>query len=233
MTIIPKNIKRYKIKSDNKLTHKFIDHKFLERDVLYLEFDEKTDYNTIINTIANSCINVIPIKYLKPNKMSYTIQKSVPYINHINFDENKSIDSKLLEYSLTQHYTSDLIIAGITNIFDTISYIPINQELPINSIFKIELYNDYIHSTKRYFIRSKSIKNISKIDMIPFDENIHLGSIDIGGYILGEFSVDETINRKAYSFTRPTENSVEIITLSSMNLLPDKIIKLLNLDIKL
>lgn len=209
------------------------DPKFMVRDVIRIEFPmtngEISDkYLAMINKITNSCYS-IKIKYLKPidNKCRYTIIKGVSkYVPPLN--KSDKIEINVLEHALKEISNADLTISGSHLIFHVISHIPLNQEVDVGDVFYINLENQY-SSDKRYYVRSKSIKTNSK--HIPFDSNIFLGSIDIGGVITGEFVVsftDQNNSRRAYHFTRLQPNVVEIITLNYV-CSPEFILKELNL----
>lgn len=211
------------------------DPKFMNRTITKIEFpvgkngELSEEYVNMIKKITNSCYS-IKVKFLKPlwNKCSYSIIKG---LSEYKPPENRSnkVETNILEYNLTDHQNADLIIAGPDQIFHVISFIPLNQEVEIGDIFYINLTNPY-DSEEQYYIRSKSIKTNSK--HLPFDENIFLGSIDIGGTIRGEFVVsftDDNNKRSAYSFTRPADNIVEIITLDYY-CTPEYILKELDLN---
>ena len=196
-----------------------VDPKFMNRTVTKIEFpigakgEMKQEYLDMINKITNSCYS-IKIKYLKPiwSKCGYSIIKG---LSEYRPPENKSdkIETNILEHGLINQQNADLVIAGPDQIFHVISFIPLNQEVELGDVFYINLFNSY-DSNEQYYVRSKSIKTSSK--HVPFDENIFLGSIDVGGMIKGEFITaytDENNRRRSYSFTRPSFNTVEIVTL--------------------
>lgn len=70
-----------------------------------------------------------------------------------------------------------------------IQLIPINQDLEIGTTFTIEIHNPY-ESNERKFFRSKSLKTIDS-ELIPFNHNIHIGTIDIGSKYTGKFVVTD------------------------------------------
>ena len=100
--------------------------------------------------------------------------------------------------------------------------IPINQNLKVGTMFTIDVSVPY-SSDKRYRFKSNQIVPVTEINMIPFDQHIDIGELDIGSRYTGKFKVDN-VNLDIYdSYTMFTfdicENNIDfdIYTYEFMN----------------
>lgn len=118
----------------------------------------------------------LPMKYLCPkDKNKYVCQKSPTIANTNNIE------------------SAFIVIEPLSIGFDAyIKYIPINQSIPLGTIFRIDVSIPY-EATKRKFIRSKSLTTTYKHPKghLLMDPNIHIGAIDIGSRYTGTFEVSE------------------------------------------
>ena len=127
----------------------------------------------------------LPMKYLCPkDKNKYVCQKSPTIADKNNIE------------------SAFVVIEPLNIGFDAyIKYIPINQSIPLGTIFRIDVGIPY-EALKRKFIRSKSLKTSYKHPEghLLMDPNIHIGSIDIGSRYTGTFEVTEVPINNTDSF---------------------------------
>ncbi len=167
-----------------------------------------------LNYIRNQIVRYrcrIPVKCLVPDKEynNYACQKSP--LNDIHTEVTEA--AKVIEP----------LNIGFDDVIRTIL---IDQNLQVGSIFEIDVSVPYDSLTRMYF-RSKSIKPVGKSvkSSIPFDPNIHIGTIDIGGRYRGKFTVqyvDMNLfdSYQLYQFNiinTPTEQGIEIKTYDFSN----------------
>ena len=136
-----------------------------------------------------------PMKYLQasPNNQ-YVSQKTI-----------------LSEYSQNIESAAKQIEPFNIGFDQYIQLIPINQDLEIGTTFTIEIHNPY-ESNERKFFRSKSLKTIDS-ELIPFNNNIHIGTIDIGSKYTGKFVVTDL--RKNLTKTDNNDNNFELSQITS------------------
>lgn len=179
--------------------------------------------------VRNRCR--LPMKYLAPDKTynNYACQKAP--LNDIHTDVTQA--PKVIEP----------LNIGFDDVIRTIL---IDQDIPIGSMFEINVRVPYESMTRMHF-RSKSIKPIGKstTSKMPFDPNLYIGTIDIGGCYRGKFTVqhvdmslfdsyqmyqfeiidndqEQGIIIKTYDFTHVTAKKVidEIIKLADVRTVP-------------
>jgi hypothetical protein len=137
----------------------------------------------------------IPIKYLKPVRemCSYISQKSMLY------EDERDIRN-----------ASITIEPSHANFFNMIiPHLPINQALPLETVFTINVKIPFLNDRNGLcpvskFIWSNNLKTKQNISEIienekpkssykkPFLENVHFGAIDIGSELKGKFVVSMT-----------------------------------------
>lgn len=129
-----------------------------------------------------------PMKYLQasPNNQ-YVSQKTI-----------------LSEYSQNIESAAKQIEPFNIGFDQYIQLIPINQDLEIGTTFTIEIHNPY-ESNERKFFRSKSLKTIDS-ELIPFNHNIHIGTIDIGSKYTGKFVVTD-LRKNLVNLTEENKDS--------------------------
>lgn len=166
----------------------------------YMKTSKRTVFTVTINEPDNDFYQArnvfmkyqykFPMKYLQasPNNQ-YVSQKTI-----------------LSEYSQNIESAAKQIEPFNIGFDQYIQLIPINQDLEIGTTFTIEIHNPY-ESNERKFFRSKSLKTIDS-ELIPFNHNIHIGTIDIGSKYTGKFVVTDL--RKNL-----TNNSFEIAQITS------------------
>lgn len=105
--------------------------------------------------------------------------------------------------------------------WEYIRYIPIDQNIPVGTVYLLNCKIPY-NSPTRFFFMSNQIKRVDgkKIET-DFDPYIHIGTLDIGSEVNGKFTV-EHINTDIYdSYTlftfRANVDSFSIITYDFMN----------------
>lgn len=177
----------------------------------YKQPDENSKEEDEINFARNQIFKnqyKIPMKYLQPEENIYLAQKS-PLMDKSNNIKNAS---RIIEP----------INIGFS---DFIKYIPINQNIPLNTTYIINCKIPY-ESNTRYFFMSNQLKcteDISKIigkNKYDFDPYIHIGTLDIGSEYKGRFVVSEVNLNLFDSFSlfnfEVTDNSFSIITYDFM-----------------
>lgn len=142
-----------------------------------------------------------PMKYLQasPNNQ-YVSQKTI-----------------LSEYSQNIESAAKQIEPFNIGFDQYIQLIPINQDLEIGTTFTIEIHNPY-ESNERKFFRSKSLKTIDS-ELIPFNHNIHIGTIDIGSKYTGKFVVTDLrknlVNLTEENSNKELSNNFELSQITS------------------
>lgn len=105
--------------------------------------------------------------------------------------------------------------------WDYIRCIPINQDIPIGTVYTIHCEVPY-ESPTRYFFMSNQLVCLTRKKEVDFDPFIHIGALDIGSELNGKFTVqwvDMDIYDSYHAFTFSlTDNSVSIITYDFMNI---------------
>lgn len=149
-----------------------------KRTVFTITIDKSTSEQDLMNFYQARNIFMkyqykFPMKYLQasPNNQ-YVSQKTI-----------------LSEYSQNIESAAKQIEPFNIGFDQYIQLIPINQDLEIGTTFTIEIHNPY-ESNERKFFRSKSLKTIDS-ELIPFNHNIHIGTIDIGSRYTGKFVVTD------------------------------------------
>lgn len=123
--------------------------------------------------ISNRCR--LPVKYLSPDKEynRYIVQKCPTRGDHDDIEQAA--------------YTASHMNPGFDNVIRTIL---IDQNIPIGTIFEIDVAVPYECEEHKFF-RSASLKPVSKIESpLAFDPNHHIGMIHIGGRYRGKFTVE-------------------------------------------
>jgi hypothetical protein len=166
-----------------------------KRTVFTISVDRSTSEDDLINFYQARNVFMkyqykFPMKYLQasPNNQ-YVSQKTI-----------------LSEYSQNIESAAKQIEPFNIGFDHYIQLIPINQDLEIGTTFTIEIHNPY-ESNERKFFRSKSLKTIDS-ELIPFNHNIHIGTIDIGSKYTGKFVVTDL--RKNLSKLTQEEESKEL-----------------------
>jgi hypothetical protein len=166
-----------------------------KRTVFTISVDQSTSEDDLINFYQARNVFMkyqykFPMKYLQasPNNQ-YVSQKTI-----------------LSEYSQNIESAAKQIEPFNIGFDHYIQLIPINQDLEIGTTFTIEIHNPY-ESNERKFFRSKSLKTIDS-ELIPFNHNIHIGTIDIGSKYTGKFVVTDL--RKNLSKLTQEEESKEL-----------------------
>lgn len=138
-----------------------------------------------------------PMKYLQasPNNQ-YVSQKTI-----------------LSEYSQNIESAAKQIEPFNIGFDQYIQLIPINQDLEIGTTFTIEIHNPY-ESNERKFFRSKSLKTIDS-ELIPFNHNIHIGTIDIGSKYTGKFVVTDLRKNLVNLTEENSSNNFELSQITS------------------
>ena len=165
----------------------------------------------------------LPMKYLKPDLSAcrYISQKSQLFGDENNM-ENASITIEPLN----------------NNIFNTlIAYIPINQNLPLGTMFTLNVETPYQpvgdNIPEQLMLYSDIIVTDENIgEIIPFNRSIELGSIDVGSKLFGKFVVSDvdlsvSMSRALFSFKRPAINKFEIITYDYVGKTPEDILRMI------
>lgn len=147
------------------------------------ETNKRTIYHVKINGVDSNTVafarNLIfkhqyrlPCKALIAGNNHYIAQKSLL--------SDKSSDIS----------TASKIIEPLNIGFDEyIRLIPINQKLPVGTIFTINVHVPYESMERKAFMSNK-IKPIEPLKETPFDPCIHIGVLDIGSEYVGKFTVD-------------------------------------------
>lgn len=166
-----------------------------KRTVFTISVDQQTSEDKLMDFYQARNIFMkyqykFPMKYLQasPNNQ-YVSQKTI-----------------LSEYSQNIESAAKQIEPFNIGFDHYIQLIPINQDLEIGTTFTIEIHNPY-ESNERKFFRSKSLKTIDS-ELIPFNHNIHIGTIDIGSKYTGKFVVTDL--RKNLSKLTQEEESKEL-----------------------
>lgn len=117
----------------------------------------------------------LPMKYLKPDPNNrYVSQKS-----------SLTGESNRIETAFKQIEPFNI---GFDNY---IQLIPINQDIPLGTVFTVDVSNPY-DSTKRKFFRSKSIKTEGiQLNQPLKCDSLHIGTLDIGSSYKGRFVVSD------------------------------------------
>lgn len=186
MTSTTFNLTKTVVKPDLKLfpkeALKYFDEKFNTRNVwkFTTKLSKLTDDDKYLlnlsraQIIRNRCR--LPIKYLAPDyEYNRYICQKAPLKDVSNSIDNASKVIEPLNFGFD----------------DVIRTILINQNIPLGTVFEIDIHNPY-ESSERVFFRSKSLKNISnlKINGELFDPNIHIGTLDIGGRFMAKYTVE-------------------------------------------
>ena len=206
------------IKQFSKEDLRYIDPENLSETIVRFTIPIKgdNDFETYTN-IANllKCEYSIPIKYLSPvvETFSYIAQKSALPPNSKNIE-----DASALVEPLNQ------------NLLQKISYTPINQMIPLNSVFEISAEIPYEGIPVRKLLTSASLKSISDLSKKILEEaknnkiknpttnlfnrRISYGSLDIGSKLYAKFIVktsDLYSSMSLFRFRRPENNVIEFI----------------------
>lgn len=186
------------------------------------------EYDDIMDAVIYDCIgkliqqtHSIPVKYLEPipDSYLYTSQKSQ------NFSTNQGIEYAPLQIEPLN-----------ANILQQVSLLMINQSIPIETVFIIDIEIPFnIQNGKlpeRRFLRSCDIKTKSDLKKIILKENPDaeyfdlcnqanvFGAIDIGSRYRAKFVVKEGNKGETLSIwhiRRPKDNIIEIITHDYLN----------------
>lgn len=177
-----------------------------KRTVFTITIDQSTSEDDLINFYQARNIFMkyqykFPMKYLQasPNNQ-YVSQKTI-----------------LSEYSQNIESAAKQIEPFNIGFDQYIQLIPINQDLEIGTTFTIEIHNPY-ESNERKFFRSKSLKTIDS-ELIPFNHNIHIGTIDIGSKYTGKFVVTDLrknlVNLTEENTSNKLNNNFELSQITS------------------
>lgn len=218
---------------DEKLANSDIfDYVWNVRTCLTITFEESEAATRVINLIANSK-EKLPVKKLEPKgEVTYICQKSKSNyidaaISKVTYDPaNITMKEKLLLDDDIEH--ADIKIQPSNYFIERIRLLKIDQKLEDDTKFQIDITHPYEADGPALFT-TKSLKSINDATH-PFDQNIILGSIDVGSHIYGIFSVKtEKIGRNVqlYSFTRLKDNMVQIITYDASNVSPRGILTMI------
>ena len=214
---------------------KLIDIDGLQRNYLKITFKQLTDdvYFTL-RDIAK-CQYTLPIKYLHPmpGSFSYISQKSQIYGKEKDI-KNASVTIEPLN----------------PDIFNLISYTPINQSLPIGTIVTVDVSIPFDvlpngEEPERKFLWSRNLKTSSDIESKiktenpksittkPWIDKCHYCSIDIGSRVTAKFEVSlvDTDIVKSFSlfgFSRcDTTKEFTIWVYKCFNIMPTDVLTLI------
>jgi len=182
-------------KDFNKKELTLIDCKGMSRTFLTITFDKFDD--TTIEAVHGIIRNQykLPMKWIECDEFSYKARKRDAKIAF-----KDTIDKMTDEFAKNKLKRCDyLYIEPLNNDYMRyIKYIPINQAIPLDTQFIIDINEDNIPTYKPgfYFFRSNSLKTDENIEQIikkekpsshhlkPFLENVHIGSLDIDSKLL-------------------------------------------------
>ena len=148
----------------------------------------KTSKRTVF-TVTSSEDNLIKFYQARNVFMKYQYKFPMKYLQASPNNQYVSQKTILSEYSQNIESAAKQIEPFNIGFDQYIQLIPINQDLEIGTTFTIEIHNPY-ESNERKFFRSKSLKTIDS-ELIPFNHNIHIGTIDIGSRYTGKFVVTD------------------------------------------
>lgn len=192
-TIVSAKITQMKLNPDEFTDDekKLIDLSGLSQHILTIKFSELTDDVYLFMRDVARLQNKLPMKQMKlvPDTYEYVSQKSQIF--------GKEQDIK----------NASITIEPLNNDYaNTISYTPINQSIPIDTVITLNIstpYNDTpdtIASQKFFWSNNlrtvDNIKDIIKkenpesITLEPWMKCVHYGSIDIGSVINAKYTVD-------------------------------------------
>jgi hypothetical protein len=166
--------------------------------------EEEYQINFSRNQIFTSQYH-LPMKYLRPIEGNCYISQKTPLLQESDLIQNAPVSIEPLNVGFDEY----------------IRCIPINQNIPLETIFTIDVKLPFTEKYRKFF-SSKHLKSINYDGKeLPFDPNIHIGTLDIGSEYNGKFIVSD-VNLDLYNsytkFTfRCTDNSFTIITYDFMN----------------
>lgn len=189
----------------------FIKKLVKEDDLLnYMKTSKRTVFTL---TIEQSTSEDDLIKFYQARNifMKYQYKFPMKYLQASPNNQYVSQKTILSEYSQNIESAAKQIEPFNIGFDQYIQLIPINQDLEIGTTFTIEIHNPY-ESNERKFFRSKSLKTIDS-ELIPFNHNIHIGTIDIGSRYTGKFVVTDL--RKNLTKTIEDNSNIELAQITS------------------
>ena len=214
---------------------KLIDIDGLQRNYLKITFKQLTDDVYFTLRDITKCQYLLPIKYLHPipGSFSYISQKSQIYGKEKDI-KNASVTIEPLN----------------PDIFNLISYTPINQSLPIGTIVTVDVSIPFDvlpngEEPERKFLWSRNLKTSSDIESKiktenpksittkPWIDKCHYCSIDIGSRITAKYEVSlvDTDIVKSFSlfgFSRcDTTKEFTIWVYKCFNIMPTDVLTLI------
>ena len=178
----------------------------------YMKTSKRTVFTITINE-SSSEDKLMNFYQARNIFMKYQYKFPMKYLQASPNNQYVSQKTILSEYSQNIESAAKQIEPFNIGFDHYIQLIPINQDLEIGTTFTIEIHNPY-ESNERKFFRSKSLKTIDS-ELIPFNHNIHIGTIDIGSKYTGKFVVTDL--RKNLSKLTQEEESKELLNNNSNN----------------
>ena len=179
--------------------------KLIKKDDEFVNY-MKTSKRTVFTITIDKAIDedkLIEFYQARNIFMKYQYKFPMKYLQASPNNQYVSQKTILSEYSQNIESAAKQIEPFNIGFDQYIQLIPINQDLEIGTTFTIEIHNPY-ESNERKFFRTKSLKTIDS-ELIPFNHNIHIGTIDIGSRYTGKFVVTDL--RKNLTKTLQNESS--------------------------
>lgn len=154
----------------------------------YMKTSKRTVFTITINETSDED-QLMQFYQARNIFMKYQYKFPMKYLQASPNNQYVSQKTILSEYSQNIESAAKQIEPFNIGFDHYIQLIPINQDLEIGTTFTIEIHNPY-ESNERKFFRSKSLKTIDS-ELIPFNHNIHIGTIDIGSKYTGKFVVTD------------------------------------------
>lgn len=228
---------------------KYIDPESLNETIYAFEFPrfEKPDENGYImtNDLYLNVANLLKMEYMLP--MKYLSQE----VNSCKYIAQKSI---IIGKEKNIENASVVIEPENPNVFEMIQYTPINQLIPLGTVFTIDVeipyYLDDGSVPNRKKLTSKSIKTeinleetIKKIKpdakfLDLCNRKLQYITLDIGSKLEAKYKIEESNLYKSmqlFRFRRPEDNILEFVVYDLYNLDINDIFKMMlkYIDIKL
>ena len=182
----------------------------------YMKTSKRTVFTITINETSDED-QLMQFYQARNIFMKYQYKFPMKYLQASPNNQYVSQKTILSEYSQNIESAAKQIEPFNIGFDQYIQLIPINQDLEIGTTFTIEIHNPY-ESNERKFFRSKSLKTIDS-ELIPFNHNIHIGTIDIGSKYTGKFVVTDLrknlINLTEENTNKELSNNFELSQITS------------------